>query len=69
MRLYRNATQTVFGEGVRRARIVAVGEQPGDHVRAPEQPSDTYITNAAKHFKFEPRKERRIHQKPNMTEI
>ncbi len=28
--LYRNATQTVFGEGPKRARIMLVGEQPGD---------------------------------------
>jgi DNA polymerase len=28
--LYKNATQTVFGEGLARARIVLVGEQPGD---------------------------------------
>ncbi len=28
--LYRNATQTVFGEGPRDARVVIVGEQPGD---------------------------------------
>jgi len=28
--LYANATQTVFGEGTQRARIVIVGEQPGD---------------------------------------
>ncbi|MDB6005956.1 MAG: phage polymerase-related protein [Prosthecobacter sp.] len=28
--LYQNATQTVFGEGAARARIVIVGEQPGD---------------------------------------
>jgi uracil-DNA glycosylase family protein len=28
--LYRNATQTVFGEGAARARIMLVGEQPGD---------------------------------------
>ena len=28
--LYRNATQTVFGEGPERARLVFVGEQPGD---------------------------------------
>jgi DNA polymerase len=27
--LYRNATQTVFGEGKRSARLVLVGEQPG----------------------------------------
>ncbi len=28
--LYRNATQTVFGEGAARAQIMLVGEQPGD---------------------------------------
>ena len=28
--LYRNATQTVFGEGQQTARIMLVGEQPGD---------------------------------------
>jgi uracil-DNA glycosylase len=28
--LYRDATQTVFGEGPEHARIVMVGEQPGD---------------------------------------
>ena len=28
--LYRNATQTVFGEGAERADVVLVGEQPGD---------------------------------------
>jgi DNA polymerase len=28
--LYRNATQMVFGEGPARAKIVLVGEQPGD---------------------------------------
>jgi DNA polymerase len=28
--LYRNATQTVFGEGAREARIMLVGETPGD---------------------------------------
>jgi DNA polymerase len=29
----------------------------------------TYVTNAVKHFKFEPRGKRRIHQKPNAGEI
>lgn len=28
--LYRNATQTVFGEGARGAELVLVGEKPGD---------------------------------------
>jgi uracil-DNA glycosylase len=30
---------------------------------------DIYVTNAVKHFKFEPRGKRRIHQKPNAGEI
>lgn len=29
--LWRDSTQTVFGEGTRSASILAVGEQPGDH--------------------------------------
>jgi DNA polymerase len=29
--LYRNATQTVFGEGPAPAPLMLVGEQPGDH--------------------------------------
>ena len=28
--LWRGATQTVFGEGMKRARLMFVGEQPGD---------------------------------------
>ncbi len=28
-----------------------------------------YVTNAVKHFKFEPRGKRRIHQKPNTSEV
>ena len=28
--LYRNATQTVFGEGRSTAKIIFIGEQPGD---------------------------------------
>jgi DNA polymerase len=31
--------------------------------------SQTYVTNAVKHFKYEPRGKRRIHQKPNMGEV
>ena len=87
--LYKNATQTVFGEGRASARIVFVGEQPGDREdlagkpfvgpagllldRALEQAgvnrAATYVTNAVKHFKFEPRGKRRIHKKPNEQEI
>jgi DNA polymerase len=31
--------------------------------------NETYVTNAVKHFKWEPRGKRRIHQKPNSLEI
>jgi uracil-DNA glycosylase family protein len=31
--------------------------------------SQVYVTNAVKHFKWEPRGKRRIHQKPNAREI
>jgi DNA polymerase len=30
---------------------------------------DVYLTNVVKHFKWEPRGKRRIHQKPNWSEI
>jgi uracil-DNA glycosylase family protein len=30
---------------------------------------EVYVTNAVKHFKWEPREKRRIHQKPNSREI
>ena len=32
-------------------------------------PSETYITNAVKHFSWEPRGKRRIHKKPRASEI
>jgi DNA polymerase len=87
--LWRNATQTVFGEGPQDARIVFVGEQPGDQEDMAGKPfvgpagkvfdavldeagvdrRITYVTNAVKHFKFEPRGKRRIHSKPNAGEV
>jgi uracil-DNA glycosylase len=88
--LWRNATQTVFGEGpAADARLVLVGEQPGDEEdragepfvgpagrlldRALEQADidrrRVYVTNAVKHFKWKPKGKRRIHQRPNRTEI
>lgn len=87
--LWRDATQTVFGEGPEDARVVFVGEQPGDQEDIAGKPfvgpagkvfdhvleeagvdRDTvYVTNAVKHFKFEPRGKRRIHSKPNAGEI
>jgi DNA polymerase len=87
--LWRDATQTVFGEGSADARIVLVGEQPGDQEDLQGRPfvgpagrlldralteagldrTVTYVTNAVKHFKFEPRGKRRLHKKPNEVEI
>jgi uracil-DNA glycosylase family protein len=87
--LYRNATQTVFGEGPAHASVVFVGEQPGDQEDLAGKPfvgpagqlfdralaqagidrSRVYVTNAVKHFKFEPRGKRRIHKKPSNSEI
>jgi DNA polymerase len=87
--LWKNATQTVFGEGRRSASILFVGEQPGDQEDLAGRPfvgpagrlldkalaeagidrKATYVTNAVKHFKFEPRGKRRIHKKPNEMEI
>jgi uracil-DNA glycosylase len=32
-------------------------------------PARIYVTNAVKHFKFEPRGKRRLHQKPNAGEV
>jgi DNA polymerase len=87
--LYRDATQTVFGEGPADASLMLVGEQPGDQedltgrpfvgpagkvldqalVRAGIARGEIYITNAVKHFKHEPRGKRRIHKKPDTSEI
>ena len=87
--LNRCATQTVFGEGPLDARIIFVGEQPGDQEDLAGRPfvgpagelfdaaleaagidrSTTYVTNAVKHFKFVLRGKRRIHQKPDLSEI
>ncbi|UXY29142.1 UdgX family uracil-DNA binding protein [Streptomyces sp. HUAS TT20] len=88
--LHREATRTVFGEGAADARVMLVGEQPGDQedrqgrpfvgpagkllhralAEAGIDPSEAYVTNAVKHFKFtwdEPRK-RRIHKAPSLRE-
>jgi uracil-DNA glycosylase family protein len=87
--LWKNGTQTVFGDGARRARMMFVGEQPGDQEdragtpfigpagklldRALEEAgidrATVYVTNTVKHFKWEPKGKRRIHQKPNAREI
>jgi len=87
--LWERGTQTVFGEGARRAEVVFVGEQPGNEedlsgkpfvgpagrllddalVEASIDRSHTYVTNVVKHFKWEPRGKRRLHKKPNASEI
>src|SRR6266545_1822907 len=64
--LWEGATQTVFSRGGSAARVVMVGEQPGD---VDLDPDDLYITNAVKHFKFRRMGKRRIHQTPDRIEI
>ncbi len=87
--LWKHATQAVDGEGPPGARIMLVGEQPGDEEDLRGHPfvgpagamlndaieaaglerSALYITNAVKHFKWEPRGKRRLHKKPGVGEI
>jgi uracil-DNA glycosylase len=87
--LYRNATQVVPGEGPSRAKVMFVGEQPGNDEDLAGKPfvgpagrvldraiteagldrTAIFVTNAVKHFKFEPRGKRRLHKKPNAYEI
>ena len=87
--LYRDATQVVFGRGAPSARVVMVGEQPGDVEDQQGLPfvgpagrllreavdaagievGALYITNAVKHFRFELRGKRRIHQTPDRIHI
>jgi uracil-DNA glycosylase family protein len=87
--LWENATQTVFGEGSPRARIMLVGEQPGDQEDKEGHPfvgpagrildeglreagidrRKLFVTNAVKHFKWEPRGKRRLHKTPAQREI
>jgi uracil-DNA glycosylase len=88
-RLWRGATQTVFGEGRVDARLMLVGEQPGDREDLSGRPfvgpaghvlddalvaagiirDDVYLTNAVKHFKWRARGKRRIHDKPDASEV
>jgi uracil-DNA glycosylase len=87
--LWKRGTQTVFGEGPANARLMLVGEQPGDQedlagepfvgpagqllrealVEAGLDPAEVFLTNAVKHFKWEARGKRRIHERPNREEI
>lgn len=83
-----HATQAIWGEGPARARLMVVGEQPGDQEDLRGRPfvgpagklfdralgelgwsrSELYVTNAVKHFKFEPRGKKRIHKTPSQQE-
>ena len=87
--LWRPATQTVFGEGRKSARLMLVGEQPGDREDREGKPfvgpasreldrgleaagidrREAYLTNVVKHFKFEERGRRRLHQTPKRFEV
>lgn len=87
--LWQDAPQAVFGEGPEDARVIFVGEQPGDQEdltgrsfvgpagkvfdavleEAGFDRSSAYVTNAVKHFKFEPRGKRRLHKRPNAGEV
>jgi uracil-DNA glycosylase family protein len=87
--LWKTGTQTVIGEGSLDAKLVLVGEQPGDKEDLEGRPfvgpagrlldealeqagidrRTAYVTNVVKHFKWQPRGKRRIHQKPNAAEV
>ncbi|HEX7665255.1 MAG TPA: UdgX family uracil-DNA binding protein [Polyangiaceae bacterium] len=84
-----NATQAVFGQGPTDARLMVVGEQPGDQEDLEGRPfvgpagklldelferagiprPHVYMTNAVKHFKWEPRGKRRLHSRPLYREV
>jgi DNA polymerase len=87
--LWERATQGVPGEGPRSARLMLVGEQPGDEEDVQGRPfvgpagrllrklldeagiavERVFLTNAVKHFFFEPRGKRRIHKTPLQRHI
>jgi uracil-DNA glycosylase len=87
--LWKTGTQTVFGEGSPDAKVIFVGEVPGNDEDLAGHPfvgpagkyldkvleevgidrDEIYVTNAVKHFKWEPAGKRRIHKKPNAREI
>lgn len=86
--LWKDATQTVFGEGPDDARVVLIGEQPGHQEDLEGRPfvgpagrmldkalgelgldrGELYVTNAVKHFKFEPRGKVRLHKRARLEE-
>lgn len=86
--LWQPATQAVPGAGPMPARLMLVGEQPGDQEDLSGRPfvgpagqvldaalvaagldrEQLYVTSAVKHFKFEPRGKRRVHQRASSRE-
>lgn len=87
--LYQRATQAVFGDGPVKARLLIMGEVPGDKEDLAGHPfvgpagrlldealeqaglsrRKVYLTNAVKHFKWEPKGARRMHSRPSAREI
>jgi uracil-DNA glycosylase family protein len=87
--LWEHATQGVPGAGPPGARLMLVGEQPGDEEDLQGRPfvgpagrllrelfddagipvERVYLTNAVKHFYFQPRGKRRIHKTPLQRHI
>ncbi|MDB6078459.1 MAG: putative Uracil-DNA glycosylase [Akkermansiaceae bacterium] len=87
--LWERATCAVFGRGPENARLMIVGEQPGDQEDLRGQPfvgpagqfldralaeakvdrASAYVTNAVKHFKWEPRGKLRLHKNPGRAEV
>ena len=87
--LWEHATQAVLSTGGPSARIMLVGEQPGDQEDRQGEPfvgpagrvlaeameaagideGEAYLTNAVKHFRFEQRGKRRIHQSPELRHL
>lgn len=87
--LWEPATQTVFGLGPADARVVFVGEQPGEVEDRKGEPfvgpagrlldralveagidrTQTYVTNAVKHFRFTRTAQRRLHQTPGPEHV
>ncbi len=87
--LWEPATQAVMGEGAADARLMLVGEQPGDREDVEGHPfvgpagavldrgleragiarAEVYITNVVKHFRYQSRGKRRIHQTPDRWQV
>jgi uracil-DNA glycosylase family protein len=87
--LYQRGTQVVFGEGPKSARLMLIGEQPGDQEDREGKPfvgpagrlldrvlarsASTAATSTSPTpsniFKWEPRGKRRLHVKPNASEV